>query len=325
MRGTKFIPENIDLNVMGWRKVSFAVTALVIVLSLLLVFQRGLNFGVDFSGGAVIEIRTPEPASVDILRTELNKLDIGPVSVRALGAAQDEFLIRIRHRGAQGAESDKAAIETVRIYLDAQYEGEEGESLVDYRRAEFVTPQLSADMKTKSMYAVLLALLGILAYIWIRFEWQFGVAAVVALGFDVTATLGLFALTQMEFNLTSIAAVLLIAGYSINDTVIVFDRIRELLRKYTHMPIFEILNLSVNQTLTRTMMTTLSTALALAGLYIFGGELVREFAYALVFGIVVGVYSSVYVAAPVLALTGIKRDVLRANDDVVAPLEDGAA
>lgn len=320
MRGIKFIPDTIDLNVMGWRKVSFAITAALVLLSVLLVFQRGLNDGVDFSGGALLEVRTPEAIPVQELRSDMGELGIGAVFVRTLDTP-DHFLIRVRHQGQLGTEADKAAIERVRFYLDTRFEGEEEESLVDYLRVEFVGPEVGEELKTKGVYAVLLALLGILVYIWVRFEWRFGVAALVALGFDVITTLGFFALTQMEFNLVSVAAVLMIVGYSINDTVIIFDRVREMLKKYKHMPIFEILNLSVNRTLSRTIMTTFSTLLALAGLFVFGGELMSTFVYALIFGMVVGVYSSVYVAAPLLALMGLNRNVA-AHIEGDAPAEN---
>lgn len=306
MRGLKLIPDTIDLNVMGWRKISFAISLVLIVLSMALLWQRGLNEGVDFSGGALLEIRLPEPIAAQELRSGLAELNVTGVSIR-MGDASDHYLIRVHHQGSQGTESDKAAIESIRQYLDTRFEGEEAESLVDYLRIEFVGPEVGEELRSKGIYAVILAMVGIFIYIWVRFEWRFGVAAIAALGFDVIATLGFFALTQMEFNLGAVAAVLMVVGYSINDTVIIFDRVREMLKKYKHMPIFEILNLSVNRTLNRTIMTTFSTLLALIGLLAFGGDLMSAFVYALGFGMVVGVYSSVYVAAPLLALLGLNR------------------
>ncbi len=186
----------------------------------------------------------------------------------------------------------------------------EGET-VDYRRIEFVGPQVGSELKLKGLYAVLLSLLGIMTYIWFRFEWQFGVAAIVALAHDAIATLGLFAFTGMEFNLSTVAAVLMIAGYSINDTVVVFDRIREDLRKFKKKPLKDVFNLAINRTLSRTLMTSLTTLLALVALYIFGGEVIRGFVDALIFGIVVGTYSSVFVASPVLMMMNVKRSSIR--------------
>jgi preprotein translocase SecF subunit len=178
---------------------------------------------------------------------------------------------------------------------------------VDYRRTEFVGPQVGEELKQQGIMAVLFSLVGILVYIWFRFEWQFGVAAIIALAHDALLTIGLFALTGMEFNLSTVAAILMIAGYSINDTVVVFDRIRENLRKYKKKPLGELFNLSVNQMLTRTVMTSVTTLLALVALYVFGGEVIRGFIYALIFGIGVGTYSSVFIAAPVLMFMNIRR------------------
>jgi len=203
--------------------------------------------------------------------------------------------------------AQKAAIDKVRSALDEKY------APVDYRRIEFVGPQVGEELKRQGAMAVLFSLFGILAYVWFRFEWQFGVASIVALAHDAALTIGLFALTQMEFNLSTVAAILMIAGYSINDTVVVFDRIRENLRKYKKKALGELFNLSVNQTLARTLMTSVTTLLALIALYIFGGEVIRGFIYALIFGIGVGTYSSVFVAAPLLMFLNVKRGVEEAD------------
>ena len=312
MRGLQIIPDDININVMGLRYVAYALSAIIIIGSLALLGTRGLNFGIDFSGGTVIEIQTPEVPDLTVLRRDLNALGVGGISIQEFGAP-DDLLIRLPQQAA-GPEAEKAAIQKVRDYLDSTYTGEGNESLVDYRRTEYVGPQVGEELQTQGMYAVLFSLLGILGYIWVRFEWQFGVAAVIALAHDAIATLGLFALTQMEFNLSTVAAVLMIAGYSINDTVIIFDRIRETLRKYKKMPLIELFNLAVNNTLGRTIMTSFTTLLALIALYIFGGEVIQGFVYALIFGIVVGTYSSIFVAAPVLSLFNIRRDVLKVND-----------
>lgn len=312
MRGFQIIPDDVNINIMGLRYVAYVVSAIIVIGSLALVATKGLNFGIDFTGGTMIEIKTPETPDITQLRTDLNALGLGGISIQEFGAP-DDLLIRLPQQ-AGGPEAEKAAIQKVRDYLDNTYTGEGNESLVDYRRTEYVGPQVGEELKKQGMFAVLFSLLGILAYIWVRFEWQFGVAAIIALAHDSIATLGLFALTQMEFNLSTVAAVLMIAGYSINDTVIVFDRIRETLRKYKKMPLIELFNVAVNNTLGRTIMTSFTTLLALIALYIFGGEVIRGFVYALIFGIIIGTYSSIFVASPVLSLFRIRRDDLTVND-----------
>jgi preprotein translocase subunit SecF len=280
-----------------------------------------LNFGIDFTGGTVIEIRTPVKPNLSDMRTALNALGYGAISIQEFGAP-DDLLIRLPQQGGGDVEKEKEAIAAVRAYLDRTFVGDGDESLVDYRRTEYVGPQVGKELQVKGIYAVLFSLLGILAYIWVRFEWQFGVAAVAALAHDAIIVIGLFALTQMEFNLSTVAAVLMIAGYSINDTVIVFDRIREMLRKYKKMPLIDLFNLSVNSMLVRTIMTSFTTLLALVALYMFGGEVIRGFIYALIFGIVVGTYSSIFVAAPLLLLMNIRRANLDGSEDIHPSEED---
>lgn len=313
MRGLRLVPEETSLNIMGKRFVAYIVSAIIMIGSIGLVATNGLNFGIDFTGGTLIEVRTPVEPDLTRLRSDLNNLDLGGISIQEFGQP-DDLLIRLPQQKG-GAEAEKAALQAVRGYLDERFSGDAGESLVDYRRVEFVGPQVGDELKIQGLYAVLFSLLGILAYIWIRFEWQFGVAAIVALAHDAIATIGLFSLTQMEFNLSTVAAILMIAGYSINDTVIVFDRIRENLRKFKKMPLVELFNRAINQTLGRTIMTSLTTLLALVALYVFGGEVIQGFVYALIFGIVIGTYSSIFVASPVLLLINIKRATLEGLND----------
>lgn len=330
MRGIKFVPEDINVNFIGLRFIAYVFSAAVVIGSIFLTLQNGLNMGIDFTGGTAIEIRTPvEQPNLEDLRTRLNGLDLGSVSIQEFGRP-DDLLIRLAEQ-PETAEYlaayekclvdnkgerencpniNQQAITKVREALSSAYEGQ-GD--VDYRRIEFVGPQVGEELKIQGMYAVLFSLLGILTYVWFRFEWQFGVAAVVALMHDAIATIGLFAITQMEFNLSTVAAILMIAGYSINDTVVVFDRIRENLRKYKKKPLPEIFNFSVNQTLSRTLMTSLTTFLALLALYVFGGEVIRGFVYALIFGIAIGTYSSIFVASPILLLMNVKRGAPPAN------------
>lgn len=320
----RWVPENTNIDFVGKRFVAFALSALLIIGSVTMIFSKGLNFGIDFTGGTLIEIRVPEKApDLGELRESLNQLELGTISIQEFGAPND-LLIRLPEQEGD-ATVQQAAINKVRDMLDARFsveeavaEGEEIEqeaqaqevkvSSVDYRRTEFVGPQVGEELKRKGVYAVLFSILGMLLYIWFRFEWQFSVAAIVALLHDSIATIGLFALTQMEFNLSTVAAILMIAGYSINDTVVVFDRIRENLRKFKKMPIIELLNNSINQTLARTLMTSITTMLALFALWLFGGEVIRGFVDALIFGIAIGTYSSIFVASPILTFLNIRHE-----------------
>ena len=301
MKGLRLIPEETKIDFIGKRLLAFMISAVIIVGSITLTVRDGLNFGIDFTGGTVIEIRTPEVPDLALLRQELNGLGLGTISILEFGQP-DDFLIRLPQQVSDNPEMQKAAINSVRAALDARFDGQ-----VDYRRTEFVGPQVGAELKKQGMMAVLFSLLGIMVYVWFRFEWQFGFAALIALAHDAIATVGLFALTQLEFNLSTVAAILMIAGYSINDTVVVFDRLRENLRKYKKMALEDLFNLSVNQMLTRTLMTSFTTLFALIALYVFGGEVIRDFVYALIFGIVIGTYSSVFIASPVLLYMNIRR------------------
>jgi len=304
IRGIQFIPDNVSINFLGMRYIAFVLSAILVIASITLVVQKGLNFGIDFTGGTVIEIKTPiTTPDLANMRTMLDQLNLGAISIQTFGEP-DDILIRLPQQEG-GNENQQVAIEKVKTSLDVFFE--EG-GAVDYRRVEYVGPQVGEELKKAGFFAVLYSLGGILIYITFRFEWQFGVAAIIALAHDAIATIGFFALTQMEFNLSTVAAILMIAGYSINDTVVVFDRIRENLRKYKKMPLIELFNLSTNQMLARTLMTSLSTLLALVALWYFGGEVIRGFIDALIFGIAIGTYSSVFVAAPLLLFLNIRRD-----------------
>lgn len=311
LRGIRFIPEGCNVNFVGMRWGAFVLSSFLMLTSIFLMSTKGLNMGIDFTGGTVIEIQTPVQPDLEAMRLQLNGLDFGSVSIQEFGES-DDLLIRLPEQIApegwvspDGKGYNSYAIAMVQVKINEIFEGEfEG---VDYRRIEFVGPQVGSELKLKGLYAVLFSLIGIMTYIWFRFEWQFGVAAIIALAHDALATLGLFALTQMEFNLTTVAAILMIAGYSINDTVVVFDRIREDLRKYKKKPLADVFNMSINLTLSRTLITSLTTLLALIALYVFGGEVIRGFVNALIFGILIGTYSSVFVASPVLMMLNIKR------------------
>ncbi len=314
MRGIRIIPEDTKLDFIGKHMLAFVLSAVLLIGSVVLTVQNGLNFGIDFTGGTIIEIKTPELPDLGQLRTSLNDLELGAISIQEFGEP-DDLLIRLPQQGGD-LEAEKAAIDTVKASLDKRYADVPGDppspdgsgaTGVDYRRTEFVGPQVGKELKRQGIMAVLFSLAGILGYVWFRFEWQFGVAAIVALAHDALATVGLFALTQLEFNLATVAAILTIAGYSINDTVVVFDRIRENLRKYKKTPLAELFNMSINQMLARTLMTSVTTLLALVALYVFGGEVIRNFIYALIFGVGIGTYSSIFIAAPVLLYMNVRR------------------
>lgn len=293
----KLVPENTSIPFVAYRKAAFAFSILIVLASIALVFTKGLNFGIDFKGGTMIEIETPEAADISAIRTQLNGLGLGDVQVQTFGAPND-VLIRIQSQGGEPG-SDQQVVELVKQEL--------GDS-VQYRRVEVVGPKVSGELVNSGVTAVVLAVALMLVYVWFRFEWQFSIGAVLALVHDVITTIGIFSLLQIEFSLPIIAAILTIVGYSMNDTVVVYDRVRENLRKYKRMDLGELIDKAINETLTRTTMTALTTLLALFALYIFGGEVIRGFTFAMIWGVIIGTYSSIFVAAPVLLILGVKRD-----------------
>lgn len=276
---------------MARRNLFLAFSATLVLASIALAVFQGLNFGVDFRGGILIEARTEGPADLSALRARLGALGLGGVTLQEFGDPSD-VLINVQRQEGDEAEQI-AAINIVKEALGAE--------VVEYRRTEFVGPKVGGELKRAGAIATGLALLVIGVYIWFRFEWQFSVAALIALAHDVVATIGFYALTQIEFNLATLAAVLTIAGYSINDTVVIFDRVRENLRKYKKMPMFELLDRSINQTLSRTLLTSVTTVLALFALFLFGGPVIRGFTVGLIWGVVIGTYSSIGLAVPILA------------------------
>jgi len=297
----KLLPENPNFGFLQKRVAFFIFSGLLVAASLGLFAVNSLNYGIDFTGGIMIEVKTDQPGQIGTMRKELKALNLGAVELQEFGAPND---ILIRLQAQQGGEkANQAAVAAVKQAL--------GDGM-DYRRTELVGPKVSDELFWNGLYAVVSAIFAILVYIWFRFEWQFGLGAVVALTHDVITTIGVFALIQLEFNLSTVAAVLTIAGYSINDTVVVFDRVRENLRKYKTMPMDELLNQSANETLSRTVMTSLTTLLALVALYFLGGEIIRDFAFAMIWGVVIGTYSSVCLAVPLLLRFGIQR---RSSDD----------
>jgi preprotein translocase SecF subunit len=280
-----------NLAFLAQRKLFAVCSGALIAVSIALFFVQGLNFGVDFRGGILIEARTDGPADISELRGRLGGLGLGEITLQEFGEPTD-ILINVQRQEGEEAEQ-VAAIQVVKQAL--------GDQVVEYRRTEFVGPKVGGELKRAGALATGLALLAIGVYIWFRFEWQFAVAALVALLHDVIATVGFYAVTQIEFNLATLAAVLTVAGYSINDTVVVFDRVRENLRKFKKMAIFDLLDRSINQTLTRTVLTSVTTLLALIALFVFGGPVIRGFTAGLIWGVLIGTYSSIGLAVPLLA------------------------
>jgi preprotein translocase SecF subunit len=297
MRKLRLVPDNTTFDFIGLNKVYFAVSMLLVLVSLVLIVVPGLNFGVDFRGGILIEARTTGPADLGALRQTLSGLGLGEVGLQEFGAPTDVLINFGEQAGDERAQL--AAIDKVKTAL--------GDKIAEYRRIEVVGPKVGGELVRGGIIATVLAMLAIAAYVWFRFEWQFGVAALVSLAHDVITTLGLFALLQLEFNLPTLAAVLTIAGYSINDTVVIFDRVREDLRKFKKMPLPELLNHALNSTLSRTVLTGLVVFLAVLALVLFGGEVIRGFSIAMVWGVVVGMYSTVAVATPMLIYLGLRR------------------
>ncbi|MDP6012302.1 MAG: protein translocase subunit SecF [Alphaproteobacteria bacterium] len=302
-----FIPEKPAYPFMSWRKGGFAFSAVLMVASVLCYFVFGLNYGIDFRGGIVLDIGTQEKADVAAFRDHFSSLDLGEVRIQLIediAESEEEsgknVLIRVeRQPGGDAAQQE--AIVRIKGTLASYY----GETL-DYRRTEAVGPTVGAELKTAGVQAVVFALLAMLVYIWFRFEWQFSIGAVAALAHDVMATIGLFAVTQLEFNLATVAAILLIVGYSMNDTVVVYDRVRENLRKYKKMELIDLLSRSINDTLSRTLMTSITTLLALLALWVFGGPVIRDFCFAMIWGVLIGTYSSIFIAAPLLIQFGLE-------------------
>jgi len=307
LRTIRFLNETPHLRFMRWWRHAAIASGTLCVLSLVLAATVGLNFGIDFRGGTVMEVRTPAPADLGQLRTELNGLGLGEVALQEFGSPND-VLIRIEQQAPTAGEGDEtggAQARAVQLVEDRLVElyGEQ----VSFRRTEFVGPKVSDELFTAGIMAVSFSLLAILVYVWFRFEWQFGVCAVLALAHDVALTVGMFALTRLEFNLATVAALLTIVGYSLNDTVVVFDRVRDNLRKYKRMAMPELLDLSLNETLARTLVTGVTTLLALAALFAIAGGAIRGFTIALIWGVFVGTYSSLYIATPALLALNLRR------------------
>lgn len=305
----KLVKSETNFNFLSYGKASIALSSVLIVASIVAFFTMGLNFGIDFRGGTMIMAETNDVVAVGDYRNELETLDLGDFTVTEIsdpaaelaGTAKHTVMIRIEQREGD-VETQNGLIVLVKDTLSAKYPD------IKYLQTDSVGAKVSGELVEAGILAIVLAVGAVLFYIWLRFEWQFSLGAVAALVHDVILTIGVFCVTQIEFNLSIIAAILTIVGYSLNDTVVVFDRVRENLRKYKKTELQGVLNLSINETLSRTLMTSVTTLIALAALYFLGGDVIRGFTFAMIWGVVVGTYSSVFVAAVILLRLGVKRD-----------------
>ena len=307
----RIVPADTKLDFIGKRNLAFVCSAVLMVLSVGFFAVKGLNYGIDFKGGILMEVRTPGAANLPQLRRKLSSLGLGEVALQEFGEPSD-VLIRVE-RQPGGEKAQQRAVDTVKQAL--------GSDVASYRRVESVGPKVGDELIRAGTIAVILSIFVIMVYVWFRFEWQFSIGAVVALTHDVISTIGIFSLVGLEFNLATVAAILTIAGYSINDTVVVFDRIRENLRKYKTMGVQELLNLSINHTLSRTILTSVTTLLALFAIFFFGGEVIADFAFALIWGVLIGTYSSVWIASPILLFLNIRDHI---SPGVVAKTDAGS-
>jgi preprotein translocase subunit SecF len=281
------------------------ISLILVILSLGLLTFKGLNYGIDFKGGTLIELRSSDNnINVSNLRDNLNQMDLGDVSVKKFGNDQD-YLIKFENKN-----NNKNIIEEIRSNLDKSF----GNNF-DFRRVENVGPKVSAELLKSGVIAISISLALMLIYIWIRFEWQFSLGAIIALFHDIIITLGLFSLLSLEINLSIIAAILTIVGYSMNDTVVIFDRVRENLRKYSDIKIFELTNISINETLSRTLITSITTLLALFSIFFFGGEILKGFSLAMIFGVIFGTYSSIYIANIVLVRLNVSQKTILKEEE----------
>ena len=327
--GLHLIPHDTRIDFMRYHKITFAFSLIMVVGSILLIAFKGLNFGVDFAGGILMEVTAPEPADLGKLRSQLEQLSLGEAALQQFGKPET-VLIRLQHQAYSpqdlAAAADKLKTERKGISKDeldrlapVYAEQEAQQRAIEavktalgpgytYDRTEFVGPKVGSELIHDAILATALALFGIMLYVWFRYEWQFGVNCLVALFHDCITTVGLFALIGWQFDLTTVAAVLTIAGYSVNDTVVIYDRIREELRRYKKMPLGELLSMSINRTLSRTVMTSGLTLLSVLAILFFGGEVLRGFALAMTWGIVIGTYSTICVASPMLIYMNLRRD-----------------
>ena len=298
-----------NINFVSKFKKANIFSIIFFILSLFFIAFKGLNYGVDFKGGTLIELRTDKTIKASSIRESLASMNLGDINVKRFGKDGD-YLIKVEQKETNNNNLVPKIKNTLKDNLNAE---------IDFRRVENVGPKVSAELLESSIIAISLALTAMLFYIWVRFEWQFSVGSIIALLHDVVITLGIFSMLSLEINLSIIAAVLTIVGYSMNDTVVIYDRIRENLFKYTKISISDIANLSINETLARTIITSVTTLLALSSIYILGGEILRGFSFAMILGVIIGTYSSIFVASPILKFFKVSYKTLEKEEEKIVP------
>ena len=298
-----------NINFVSKFKSANIISIIIFSLSIFFILFKGLNYGIDFKGGTLIELRTEISVNATSIRDTLKTMDLGDVNVKKFGKEGD-YLIKVEQKNTNNNNLIPKIKKNLYDNLGAD---------VDFRRVENVGPKVSAELLESSIIAISLALMAMLFYIWVRFEWQFSLGSIVALFHDVVITLGIFSLLSLEINLSIIAAVLTIVGYSMNDTVVIYDRIRENLLKYTKISISDVSNLSINETLARTIITSVTTLLALVSIYILGGEILRGFSFAMILGVLIGTYSSIFVASPILKFLKVSYKTLEKEEEKIHP------
>ena len=306
MKIFSWVTKDTSINFMGARKLTYMLSIGLFLLSIACIAIKGFNYGIDFSGGILIELKADEKINVEAMREQLSHVDLDDVNIQTIGEIGDEVMIRAQAKGLDEKEQ-MAAVNEIKSTLGSDYE---------YRRVELVGPQVGDELKKDGIIASIIAILAITAYIWVRFEWQFALGACLGLVHDVVITVGLLSLFDMDFSLTTVAAILTLAGYSVNDTVVTYDRIRENLRKYKKMPQYDLLNKSINDIFSRTILTGLTTLLASISLLIWGGDVLRSFSFTLVWGILIGTYSSIYVSAVLLNFFDLRK---QPDESVINP------
>ncbi len=297
-----------NINFVSKFKKANSVSFIIFVASIIFIIFKGLNYGIDFKGGTLIELRTDGSVKAPSIRETLNLMDLGDINVKKFGKKGD-FLIKIELK-----DKNNELIPKIKKNLSENLNSE-----IDFRRVESVGPKVSTELLESSVIAITLALAAMLFYIWVRFEWQFSLGSIIALFHDVIITLGIFSILSLEINLSIIAAVLTIVGYSMNDTVVIYDRIRENLLKYTKINISDVTNLSINETLARTLITSVTTLLALLSIYILGGEILKGFSFAMILGVIIGTYSSIFVASPILKFLKVNYKTLEKEEEKIVP------
>lgn len=296
----RLIKKTPNINFLERKTLFFITSGILSIISVIFLFVKSLNFGIDFKGGLLLEISLKKNYEINLIRNKLSKIVPGDFSIQNLDNSENNYLIKIETYTNEKENNQKLILE-IKETLNTEF------LEVDYRRLEYVGPTVSKELIKAGIFSILIAISAMLAYIWFRFELPFAIGAVAALIHDIVLTIGMFSITSLEFNLATVAAILLIIGYSMNDTVVVYDRIRENLKKFKKISIISLLNKSVNETLSRTINTTITTILALLALYIFGGSIIKDFSFAMIWGILIGTYSSILIATPVLVHLNVKR------------------